>query len=445
MDRDEPKTIVRPSPGGSRRRGGGAEARPQPIESGSRGERTARAAPPPPRRAAPRDYPSRRASNPLLREASRILALVPQLRQSLTHPDPMGLARDLEAEVRDFQARTRRMGIEDREVMSASVALCAAIDEAVLGTPWGRSSGWGEQPLSSVIHGNTKTGVLFFDMLEQGELQDPRYHIDLIELKYVILSLGFRGKYWGDEHQPKLERRRAELYEIIRSERGDPPVELSPHWEGVKDHRTKLARFVPLWVIAAAGAGLLVLVYGFFAVRIGQESEAVLNTLTQLGRDVANVDRNRPLAPPVRIDVRPFLAQEIDAGLLEVLDVARGQVVRIRGDGLFASGSDEVVRDRVPLIERIGDALDQVEGRVLVIGHSDNVPIRTLRFKSNYELSEARAQSVMDILAARVSRPGRLAREGVADTQPLVPNDTPANRALNRRVEISLIAPRADI
>jgi type VI secretion system protein ImpK len=75
-----------------------------------------------------------------------------------------------------------------------------------------------------------------------------------------------------------------------------------------------------------------------------------------------------------------------------------------------------------------------------VIGHTDNVPIRTLRFSSNWELSKARAESVARLLAARVD-PGRLAVDGVGDTDPIAPNDTPKGQARNRRVEIILHVP----
>ena len=74
---------------------------------------------------------------------------------------------------------------------------------------------------------------------------------------------------------------------------------------------------------------------------------------------------------------------------------------------------------------------------MLITGHSDNVPIRSMRYPSNWHLSQARAQSVLAVIANYV--PGsRLQSEGRADAEPIAPNDTPANRARNRRVEITL-------
>ena len=108
--------------------------------------------------------------------------------------------------------------------------------------------------------------------------------------------------------------------------------------------------------------------------------------------------------------------------------------------GLFSSGRADVQPDRVPLLVAIADALNKVPGRVLITGHTDNVPMSVFgRYKSNWDLSQARADAVEQILATRVQA-DRLVSEGVADTQPLVSNDTAAGRSRNRRVEIMLQA-----
>jgi type VI secretion system protein ImpK len=84
-------------------------------------------------------------------------------------------------------------------------------------------------------------------------------------------------------------------------------------------------------------------------------------------------------------------------------------------------------------------ALKQVPGSVLITGHTDNQPIRSLRFPSNWHLSQARADSVRDLLAPVVTL-DRMKAEGRAESQPLDDNATAAGRARNRRVEITLFA-----
>ena len=110
----------------------------------------------------------------------------------------------------------------------------------------------------------------------------------------------------------------------------------------------------------------------------------------------------------------------------------------MRGDSFFAPGNGEVSSSALPVLRRIAQALAEVPGPVLITGHSDNQPIRSVRYPSNWHLSQARAQSVRDVIAVHV--PGsRLRSEGRADAEPVAPNDSSANRAKNRRVEITLI------
>jgi len=106
----------------------------------------------------------------------------------------------------------------------------------------------------------------------------------------------------------------------------------------------------------------------------------------------------------------------------------------------FKSGSATVNTAYHPLLERIAEALKTEPGHVQVTGHSDNIPIHTLRFPSNWHLSQARAEAVAELLAAATGTPGRFTAEGRADAEPVADNRTPEGRARNRRVEITLLA-----
>jgi len=123
-----------------------------------------------------------------------------------------------------------------------------------------------------------------------------------------------------------------------------------------------------------------------------------------------------------------------------VRDLADRSVIVIKGDGFFEPGS-AVIADRVkPLLTKIEAALEPLPGRVLVTGHSDNQPIRSVRYPSNWHLSQDRADAVKGMLAT-VLKPERLKAEGRADAEPVEDNATPAGRARNRRVEITLFVP----
>jgi type VI secretion system protein ImpK len=98
--------------------------------------------------------------------------------------------------------------------------------------------------------------------------------------------------------------------------------------------------------------------------------------------------------------------------------------------------------ERLELMGRIADALALAGGQILVTGHTDSTPMRSARFPSNWHLSEERARTVRDLLVARKVAPERIQAEGRADSEPLVANDSATNRALNRRVEVTLVVGR---
>ncbi len=131
------------------------------------------------------------------------------------------------------------------------------------------------------------------------------------------------------------------------------------------------------------------------------------------------------------------LTAEIARGEVEIETSGRRIVVRIRERGSFASGSAELKPEYQALMRQFRDVLAAQEGAVEVQGHTDDVPIATARFRSNWELSSARAVSVAEpLLEGGVLDPRRLSVTGFADARPLVANDSADARALNRRVEI---------
>ncbi|HEC73985.1 MAG TPA: type VI secretion system protein TssL [Methylophaga aminisulfidivorans] len=131
---------------------------------------------------------------------------------------------------------------------------------------------------------------------------------------------------------------------------------------------------------------------------------------------------------------------EIKQGLIEVENQFNRIVIRIREKGSFPSGDARLNKSFVPILHKIHDVLLETDGRIAVAGHTDDIPINTPRYRSNWELSTSRATSVVhELLAPGDMMPSRFVLEGYADTEPLVPNDSPENRATNRRVEIIVL------
>ncbi len=158
------------------------------------------------------------------------------------------------------------------------------------------------------------------------------------------------------------------------------------------------------------------------------------NTLDALSRQKAEED-----AKTQADRLRRALAEEISEGAVALeLNGAR-VTIRVLERASFASASDEVRTDFLPTLRKIAGLIVTNDGSVTVSGHTDNLPISTERFRSNWDLSTARAVSVAhELLQAANLDESRFLVIGHADTRPQAPNDSPENRAKNRRVEISI-------
>jgi type VI secretion system protein ImpK len=170
--------------------------------------------------------------------------------------------------------------------------------------------------------------------------------------------------------------------------------------------------------------------------QLGRLSDPAFATLASIR---AGAQRPLVVTQAAKPRLAEFLAQDIRDGLVNVDDRVDRSVITLHGDNVFSPGSAQVSAQTKPLIQRIAAALGAVPGNVLVTGHTDDRPIRSARYPSNWELSQERAANVRDLLAAKVPA-ARLKAEGQGDADPVAPNDSPAGRARNRRVEVTLFA-----
>ncbi len=137
--------------------------------------------------------------------------------------------------------------------------------------------------------------------------------------------------------------------------------------------------------------------------------------------------------------IRESLTDEIRAGKISVETEQGKIIIRIHEKGSFPSGSAVLNAGFSPSMKKIIKAVKNSRGKVLVAGHTDNIPIATEWYRSNWELSSARAVTVAHELLRGGVDPKRMMVVGYADTRPIVPNINAKNRALNRRVEIILV------
>ena len=419
---DDDRTIVRPTPGG--RRGPAKESIPS-ISTPTKMPKFEDDLP----------GPFLYGENLIVANALPLLSLVSRLSAAVSHPAIQDLQQQLVNKLREFEGHCLRQGVRQEQVKIASYALCTLLDETILNTPWGAQSFWGHQSLLVLFHKEAWGGDRFFQILTQ-LVQQPSQNLFLIELFYLCISLGFQGKYRIDQSGPNaLEQLRSELYSHIQQGRGDFERELSPRWQGLRDLRNALIRYVPLWVIAAAAGVLLLMVYLGFAFAINGASDPLSKQLFALAQEDIKLDFPAVSAvktPTGRAErFKKLLAQEIGRNMVEVID---DRTLRIYNS--FQSGSDRIKPEFAPMLDKIARELETGQDQVLVTGHTDDRPIFSAKFPSNWHLSAARAKNVAGILLALPGLAGKIRSEGRADNEALFPNDSTEHRALNRRVDL---------
>lgn len=421
---DEDKTIIRPSPGGRR------AASPAPFAEPT----------------APRSVPANEfvetlrqtkptgGDNPMVAAALPLVSLASRLRVTAAYAGIEELRRRLAASIREFENSILQQGASQEQMRMASYALCSFMDEAILNTPWGSQSDWGHQSLLIGFHKEAWGGEKFFQIVDHTARQ-PAQNLHLLELCYLFVSLGFQGKFRiAANGLNDLERYRIELYQLIQRLRGDFERELSPRWQGLKDIRNAVIRYVPPWVVASGLAALLILVYLGFAFAIDSASDPSYYQFFALAKDDIKLAASAPATPPAATPAQSKTDRFKSLQAQDKVEVVDDHTLRIRNS--FESGSDRIKPEFVPMLQKIAEAMASGGDYMLVTGHTDNIPSRSVRFPSNYDLSKARAKNVADMLSANGGLDGRIRFEGRADGEPLVPNDTPEHRALNRRVDI---------
>ena len=415
---DEPRTFIKPNPGGQTAPRRPAEpAREAMTEIGAPGA----------------------GLNPLVALAHRLLLVVTQLRSTRHVADPAALRSALAQSVRDFAAQAAAAGIAPERVMAARYVLCTMIDEAAADTPWGGSGVWAQNSLLTMFHNEAWGGEKVFQLMAR-LAEKPEANRDLLELIYCALVLGFEGRYRVIENgRAQLEAVRDKLAQILRQQRGDHSPALAQNWLGQTAKRNPALSWLPLAATSAVAALVLVLVHVGLSMSLSDQSDPVFARIQNL-RLKPPVALAPQAAPKPRL--AQFLQSDIKAGLVAVRDDVDRSIVTIRGDGLFPPASAALVPEREALMARIGEALVLAGGQVVVTGHTDNTPMRSARFPSNWHLSEARARTVRDLLIAHKLPPERVQSEGRADSEPVVANDSAGNRSMNRRVEITLVTGR---
>jgi type VI secretion system protein ImpK len=253
-----------------------------------------------------------------------------------------------------------------------------------------------------------------------------------------------------------LQGLRRDVYETIRRARPKTIEDLSPHWRGQTIALAGSRFQIPVWSVAAVAAAILFAVYLVLRNMLATDADALAlkmgdvhpNGEISLFRETAAAAPPPPPPDPkprtsTQLErIRAALADEILAGKASADQTSTTIVLRVYSIALFPAGGATVAPAFAPIGKKIAIALDKEPGQIHIDGYTDADPIKTVAFPSNFALSEARAKSVAALLGPLLKDSGRIVVTGRGADNPVAPNDVEANKAKNRRVEISI--PRAD-
>lgn len=372
------------------------------------------------------------ATIPLLEAAAPLLRALSEMPSEVTDSDEVEVLKDtLKKEITLFGVVCDEADISWKKMTIVRYCLCTALDEAAHATSWGIRSGWSQSNLLNHFEGDNDGGNKFFLLVGRLSMSAFEY-ADVLEIMLRILGLGFEGRYsiieGGERHLTKIRQR---LITLIQSTREVLPAEFSPHAMYTHKIKRKLRFYIPyrltLWL------AILLLSTSF----IWCKYHLVMRE-ADLEQRLAAMHRGTLIKPAekVRLRLAVLLKNEIEKQLVTVDETQALSKVVFKGDFMFAVGSAQVRPEMQDILRRVAQEIKRVNGKVLIVGHTDATPIKKPEFANNQVLSEKRAEDVARYLRKEGIMADDIKTQGAGETQPMADNADPAGRAKNRRVEI---------
>jgi type VI secretion system protein ImpK len=376
-------------------------------------------------------------ANPIMRAAGPLLQLLGRLRVALLRAPFASLMGQVAEAIEFFEKDIRSAGISEQQANNAKYVLCATADDIVQHIPTDDRHIWTQYSMLSRFFGERIGGVRFFEILEHTKL-DPLVNYPLLELQHACLALGFQGQYRASPGgQVTLGQIQRNVYETLRRVRPKAARDLSPRWQGQALAAIGNRLRVPAWVVTAVAAALLFALFVILRILLsGDAGNAAATTMALHDAGMVEIKR-RVIAPPPPPPPPPPQPPRIDA-CVDTIPTPNKIVLRLCDSITFEPGQAIVKEAFKPVAAKIVAYLNERPGRIKVVGHTDSIPIKNVRFPSNWHLSVERANAVAALIKSGLSDPGRIEVDGKGSDVPIARNDTAEGRAKNRRVEVMI-------
>lgn len=323
------------------------------------------------------------AAQPLLRALSEMPAHIGDVSQ--VHI----LKQSLKNEITLFSVVCDEADISWKKMAIVRYCLCTALDEAAHTMSWGMMAGWSQSNLLNHFEGDNDGGNKFFLLVGRLSMS-PHEYADGLEVLLRILGLGFEGRYSiiedGDRQLTKI---RQGLLTLLQSTRDTIPPALSPHGLIAHQNRRRRGIFVPVRVSMLLCGFLIVATFIGCKYFLSVPESDLLKRMAALQRVVVTPP---VAAPKLRLSI--LLKDEIAKQLVSVDETSNNSKVIFKGDSMFMVGSDNVRPEMIDVIKRVAQEVHRVKGAILIVGHTDSMPINKPGFPNNQVLSEKRAANV---------------------------------------------------
>lgn len=219
--------------------------------------------------------------NPLVAAATPLLLLIVRLKDPSLQPDALNLRSQIIQAIAEFEMQAKDSNCSPRTILAARYCLCTAIDETVLCTTWGSDSVWTQQTLLSLIQKETWGGERFFLILEK-MIEEAQSSLPLLELIYILLNLGYEGKYYNENKMIRDEIRHR-LFRLI-SMYHEQPNKIYPLINQANIELTVAAKsLLSGKKIAASTLSLLLVIFLFTNIKTYEIAKPLLKQLDEMG------------------------------------------------------------------------------------------------------------------------------------------------------------------